>query len=56
MFNNELKNNKQALFNNGFPNYWADEQIKLVIYNKNTINDKSYATWNNYNHYQFISL
>ena len=33
-----------------FPNYFIDEQIKLIINNIYKINDKSYATQNNYNH------
>ena len=39
-----MKNIKQNLFNNGFPNYLVDEQIKIMINNKNKINDKSYVT------------
>ena len=46
----ELKNIKQNLINNGFPNYLVDKQIKLMIDNKNKINDKIYVTQNNYNH------
>ena len=38
------------IFNNGFPNYLIDEQIKLMINNTNKINDKNYVTHNNYNH------
>ena len=45
----ELKNIKQTLINNGFPNYFVDEQIKLMINNKNKINDKSYVTQSNDN-------
>ena len=49
IFYNELNNVKQVLFNNGFPNYFVDKQIKLMIKNWNKIT-KSYVTQNNYNH------
>ena len=47
IFYNELKNIKQTLLNNGFPNCLVDKQIKLMINNMNKINDKSYITQNN---------
>ena len=50
IFYNELKNNKLTLINNRFLSYLIDEQMKLMINNKNKINDKSYITQNNYNH------
>ena len=40
IFYYELKNIKQSLINNGFQNYFVDEQIKLMIKNKNKINEK----------------
>ena len=50
IFHNELRNIRQTLINNGFPNYKVDEQIKLIINYKNKINDKSYVTQKIYNH------
>ena len=34
IFFKEIKNIKQTLINNGFPNYIVDEQIKCIIKNK----------------------
>ena len=39
IFYKEVENIKQALINNGFPNYIVDEQIKPMIKNVNQQND-----------------
>ena len=38
MFYKDVENIKQALINNGFPNYIVDEQIKRMIKNVNQQN------------------
>ena len=38
IFYKEIENIKQALINNGFPNYVVDEQIKRMIKNDNQQN------------------
>ena len=38
IFYKEVENIKQALINNGFPNYIVDEQIKRMIKNVNQQN------------------
>ena len=38
VFGKEVENIKQSLINNGFPNYFVDEQIKLMIKNVNQQN------------------
>ena len=38
IFYKEVENIKQALINNGFPNYFVDEQIKCMIKNVNQQN------------------
>ena len=43
IFYKEVKNIKQALIDNGFPNYIVDEQIKRMIKNVNQQN-KQYTT------------
>ena len=41
IFYKEVKNIKQALIDNGFPNYIVDEQIKRMIKNVNQQNKQS---------------
>ena len=50
IFYNKFKNIKRTLINTRFPNYFVDEQIQLMIDDKNKINDKSYVAQNKYNH------
>ena len=62
MFYKAVENIKEALINNGFPNYIVDEQIKRMIKNVNqqnkhyTQSTNIYQTfYRNQMHYNYIS-
>ena len=56
IFYKEVENIKQALVNNGFPNYIVDEQIKRMIKNVNQQNETVYYSIQPTNIYQtFLS-
>ena len=56
IFYKEIENIKQALINNGFPNYIVDEQIKRMIKNVNQQNKHCTTPHQSTNIYQTFLL